>query len=161
MHWILALSLLLLLWLLVASPRLAWLKAGLLSLLLLLLSAWGLVDRLSGDGINAATLYHLRADMDGAGVSDFSGYIAVFIGMVLLSLSPLVLLRVRRFRRPRGGGAVFGAFVVMLLVRMAVSPLYRDGKRLVLRRAYGSLSSARVAVHCCVICCVRFLPFQR
>ena len=101
MHWILALSLLLLLWLLVASPRLAWLKAGLLSLLLLLLSAWGLVDRLSGDGINAATLYHLRADMDGAGVSDFSGYIAVFIGMVLLSLSPLMLLRVRRFRRPR------------------------------------------------------------
>ena len=78
MHWILALSLLLLLWLLVASPRLAWLKAGLLSLLLLLLSAWGLVDRLSGDGINAATLYHLRADMDGAGVSDFSGYCLLY-----------------------------------------------------------------------------------
>ncbi|KER88723.1 phosphoglycerol transferase I [Xanthomonas sp. WHRI 7064] len=130
MHWMLLFSLLLLLWLLVASPRLAWLKAGLLSLLLLLLSAWGLVDRLSGDGINAATLYHLRADMDGAGVSDFSGYIAVFIGMVLLSLSPLVLLRVRRFRRPRGGNAVFGGFVVMLLVSIAVSPLYRDGKRL-------------------------------
>lgn len=71
MHWMLLVSLLLLLWLLVASPRLAWLKAGLLSLFLLLLSAWGLVDRLSGDGINAATLYHLRADMDGAGVSDF------------------------------------------------------------------------------------------
>lgn len=90
----------------------------------------GLVDRLSGDGINAATLYHLRADMDGAGVSDFSGYIAVFVGMLLLSLSPLLLVRVRRFQHPRGGGAVFAGFVGMLLVGIAASPLYRDGKRL-------------------------------
>ncbi|KAB7768613.1 phosphoglycerol transferase I [Xanthomonas maliensis] len=130
MHWILLLSLLVLLWLLLASPRLAWLKAGLLSLLLLLLSAWGLVDRLSGDGINAATLYHLRADMEGAGVSDFSGYIAAFVGMVLLSLSPLLLLRVRHFGRPRDGSAVFVAFLAMWVVGLVASPLYRDGKRL-------------------------------
>ncbi|PAL03885.1 hypothetical protein B8W90_12725, partial [Staphylococcus hominis] len=78
MLWILLLSLLLLTWLLLASGRWAWWKAGLMSLLLLALSAWWLINKLSGDGLNAATLYHLGADMEGAGVSDFKGYIAGF-----------------------------------------------------------------------------------
>jgi hypothetical protein len=100
MPWMLWLCLPLLVYLLLASPRLAWLKAALLSLFLLLLSSWWLIDQLSGDGINAATLYHLRADMEGAGVGDFGSYIAMFAGLVVLSLVPLALLRVRRFRRP-------------------------------------------------------------
>lgn len=129
MHWILTLSLLSLTALLLASRRLVWLKATLLSLLLLLLSAWYLVDRLSGDGVNAATLYHLKADMDGAGVSDFNGYIALFVAMALLSLLPLALARVKRFRRQRAGVGIFAGFVAMLLVAVAVSPLYADGKR--------------------------------
>lgn len=130
MHWILALSLLSLAGLLLASRRLVWVKAALLSLLLLLLSAWYLIDRLSGDGINAATLYHLKADMDGAGVADFNGYIALFVAMALLSLLPLALVRVQRFRRPRAGTGVFAGFMAMLLVAVAVSPLYADGKRI-------------------------------
>jgi hypothetical protein len=72
MPWMLWLCLPLLVYLLLASPRLAWLKAALLSLFLLMLSSWWLIDQLSGDGINAATLYHLRADMEGAGVGDFA-----------------------------------------------------------------------------------------
>src|SRR5690606_40081890 len=63
-------------YLLLAGERLAWLKASLLSCLLLALSAWWLVDRLSGNGIDPATLYHLQAGMQGAGVTDFSGDIA-------------------------------------------------------------------------------------
>src|SRR5690606_1411431 len=76
MPTILLLSLLLLAYLLLAGERLAWLKASLLSCLLLALSAWWLVDRLSGNGIDPATLYHLQAGMQGAGVTDFSGDIA-------------------------------------------------------------------------------------
>ena len=66
----LLLSLLLLAYLLLASDRRRWAKAGLLSLLLLALSTWWLVDRLSGNGIDAATLYHLQAGMQGAGIGD-------------------------------------------------------------------------------------------
>lgn len=130
MPWILALSLLSLFWLLLASPRPAWLKAALLSLLLLALSAWSLVDRLSGDGINAATLYHLRAGIDGAGVADFSGYLAVFAAMALLSLSPLALAKVGRLRWKRFGAAASAGFAAAFVAALLASPLYADGKRI-------------------------------
>uniref|UniRef100_UPI00192A6C24 hypothetical protein n=1 Tax=Escherichia coli TaxID=562 RepID=UPI00192A6C24 len=65
MLWILLLSLLLLCGLFLASDRWVWWKAGAFSLLLRTLSAWWLIDKLSGDGLNAATLYHLGADMEG------------------------------------------------------------------------------------------------
>ncbi|WP_434212446.1 phosphoglycerol transferase I [[Pseudomonas] boreopolis] len=130
MSWILALSLLLLFWLLLASPRPAWIKAGLLSFLLLALSAWSLIDRLSGDGINAATLYHLRSDMEGAGVGDFRGYIAVFLAMALLSLLPLALVKVKRWRWRRFGAAASAGFAMAFVAALVASPLYADGKRL-------------------------------
>jgi len=130
MHWILWLCLPLLFLLLLSTPLLARLKAGLLTLLLLALSAWWLIDRLSGDGINSATLYHLRSDMEGAGVGDFSSYIAAFLALALLSLTPLLLVRVRRFRLPRHGAALSAAFAALLVAAVAGSPLYADAQRL-------------------------------
>jgi len=130
MHWIIWLSLAALFVLLMLSPTLARVKAGLLSLLLLALSSWWLIDKLSGDGINSATLYHLRSDMEGAGVGDFSAYIIGFIGLVIISLTPLLLLRVRRLQRPHHGVAVFGSFAALLLTTLLLSPLYTDGKRI-------------------------------
>ncbi len=130
MPWMLWLCLPLLVYLLLASPRLAWLKAALLSLFLLLLSSWWLIDQLSGDGINAATLYHLRADMEGAGVGDFRSYIAMFAGLVMLSLVPLALVRVRRFRLPGNGMAIFAGFAALLVTSTLLSPLYPDARRL-------------------------------
>lgn len=130
MHWIIWLFLAALAFLLLLSPTLARLKAGLLSLLLLALSGWWLIDRLSGDGINSATLYHLRSDMEGAGVGDFSAYIIGFIGLVLLSLSPLLLLRVRRLHLPRNGAPVFAGFCALLLATLLASPLYGDARRI-------------------------------
>ncbi|WMJ70805.1 phosphoglycerol transferase I [Stenotrophomonas sp. 24(2023)] len=130
MLWILLLSLLLLAWLLLASERFIWAKASLFSLLLLALSAWWLIDQLSGDGLNAATLYHLGADMEGAGVADFKRVIAGFIVLALVSLLPLFATRVRRWRRPGHGTAWFAAFACTWLVAITVSPLARDGQRL-------------------------------
>ncbi len=130
MPWMLWLCLPLLVFLLLASPRLAWLKAALLSLFLLMLSSWWLIDQLSGDGINAATLYHLRADMEGAGVGDFRSYIAMFAGLVVLSLVPLALVRVRRFRLPGNGMAIFTGFSALLVTSALLSPLYPDARRL-------------------------------
>jgi len=130
MHWIIWLYLAALVVLLMLSPKLARLKAGLLSLLLLSLSAWWLIDKLSGDGINSATLYHLRSDMEGAGVGDFGAYIIGFIGLLLASLTPLLLLRVRRLHLPRHGTAVFAGFGVALLATLLASPIYSDARRL-------------------------------
>jgi len=130
MLWILLLSLLLLTWLLLASGRWAWWKAGLMSLLLFALSAWWLINKLSGDGLNAATLYHLRADMEGAGVSDFKGYIAGFIALALLSLLPLLAPRIKRWHRTAHGRGVFAGFLTVWVLAIGVSPLYRDGQRL-------------------------------
>jgi len=130
MHWIIWLSLAALFVLLMLSPTLARLKAGLLSLLLLAMSGWWLIDQLSGDGINSATLYHLRSDMEGAGVGDFSAYIIGFIALLLLSLTPLLLLRVRRLQLPRHGLPVFAGFAALLLTTVLFSPLYTDAKRI-------------------------------
>lgn len=130
MLWILLLSLLLLVGLFFASGRWVWWKAGLLSLLLVMLSAWWLINKLSGDGLNAATLYHLGADMEGAGIADFKGYIAGFVVLLLLSLLPLALTGVRRWHRIAHGRAAFGGFVAVWLLAVVVSPLYSDGQRL-------------------------------
>lgn len=130
MLWILLLSLLLLTGLFLASDKWMWWKASLMSLLLLALSAWWLINKLSGDGLNAATLYHLGADMEGAGIADFKGYIAGFIVLAVVSLLPLAVARVRRTPASVHGRQVFGGFVLMWLVAIAVSPLYRDGQRL-------------------------------
>ena len=130
MLWILLLSLLLLAWLFLASDKWVWWKASLMSLLLLTLSAWWLINKLSGDGLNAATLYHLGADMEGAGIADFKHYIAGFIALALLSLSPLLLARFRRRDRRAHGKAVFAGFMAMWFVAIVVSPLYSDGQRL-------------------------------
>jgi phosphoglycerol transferase len=130
MHWIIWLYLAALVVLLLLSPTWVRLKAGLLSVLLLALSSWWLIDRLSGDGINSATLYHLRSDMEGAGVGDFGAYIVGFIALVVLSLSPLLLMRIKRFQLAKGGAAVFAGFIALVITTAASSPLYNDARRI-------------------------------
>lgn len=133
---IVLLSLLLLLgYLLVAGERLAWTKAALVSLLLAGLSAWWLVDRLSGNGIDAATLYHLQAGMQGAGVAEFGAELWMFGGLLLLSLSPLLLAgplrgRLHRLRGRHPDGAVAAGFAVVFVAAVLASPLYADARRL-------------------------------
>lgn len=130
MEWFLFPALALLVALVVVSGKAARLKAAALSLLLLALSAWWLIDRLSGDGVNAATLYHLQADMEGAGVGDFKGAIAVFLALAVLSLSALLLPRVRWFRMQANGGVVLAVFGAALLATAVASPLGGDALRL-------------------------------
>lgn len=135
MTLILPLSLSLLVYLLLASRRWSWLKAGLLSALLLALSVWWLVDRMSGNGIDPATLYHLQAGMQGAGVGDFSADIARFLGLALLSLLPLALVpmlrgRLQRFRHRHHAPAVSAGFAAAFAVAVLASPLHSDLQRL-------------------------------
>ncbi len=124
--------LLLLLALLLQSRRWAWTKAALLSGLLLALSAWWLVDQLSGDGFNAATVYHLYSGLEGAGIGDFTRPILGFAVLALLSLLPLLLVRLRRARRVRGGrgNAAFAGFLATFALAVLSSPLADDAQRL-------------------------------
>ncbi|GAB2504557.1 phosphoglycerol transferase I [Pseudoxanthomonas sangjuensis] len=132
MHPLLPLALVALLCLLAASRKWIWTKAALLALLLLALSAWWLVDRLSGDGINAATLYHLRAGVDGAGISDFSDQIAAFLALAAVSL--VVPLGLAWLSPARGGGRrgalALAGFVALFALTVRFSPLYTDGQRI-------------------------------
>lgn len=130
MHWTLFPVLALLVALVVVSGKAVRWKAATLSLLMLALSSWWLIDRLSGDGFNAAALYHMHADLEGAGISEFSGLIATFLGLVVLSLCALLLPRVRRFRDVAHGGGALAAFACVLLVAVAISPLPSDALRL-------------------------------
>lgn len=134
MPTILPLSLLAMAYLLAASDRHVWLRACLLSGVLLSLSAWWLVDRLSGNGIDAATLYHLQAGMQGAGVADFSGDIGYFLGLALLSLLPLAVAfsrgRLQGFARRHPAPIVSVGFVGAFLAAVVASPLYADLQRL-------------------------------
>ncbi|ADV26441.1 Phosphatidylglycerol--membrane-oligosaccharide glycerophosphotransferase [Pseudoxanthomonas suwonensis 11-1] len=119
--------------LLLASPHRARTKAALLGCVLALLSLWWMVDRLSGDGLDAATLYHLYSGIEGAGVADFSGLLAATL--VLLALSLLVpLFLARRLRRQppplRPRPAVFPGFLAAIVVAVVASPLAHDGWRL-------------------------------
>jgi len=140
---ILLLCLLLLFWLLMVSATARWWKASLLSLLLVALSSWWLIDQLSGDGLNAATLYHLGADMEGAGVSEFKRVIALYVALLVLSLLPFVLARVRCLRRPGHGQRWFVGFAGLWLLAAGMSPLYTDGQRLY--RQLAPVDPSRVA----------------
>jgi len=130
MLWILLASLFILAGLLLASGRWAWWKAGLLTVLLLALSTWWLVDQLSGDGLNAATLYHLGADMEGAGVSEFKYVIAGYVVLLLVSLLPLALVRIVRGQRVGIGKPVLAGFAALWIAAVMISPLRTDAQRL-------------------------------
>lgn len=116
--------------LLLVSATGVWWKAGLLSVLLAALATWWAIDQLSGDGLNAATLYHLGADMEGAGVADFKRVIAGYVALLLVSLLPLALARQRRWRRTGHGRSWFLGFAALWIVTVLVSPLFADGQRL-------------------------------
>ncbi|TMN19648.1 phosphoglycerol transferase I [Pseudoxanthomonas sp. X-1] len=128
--FVLTLALLAMACLLLMSGRGRVWKACVLSLLGVLLSTWWFIDRLSGDGLNAATLYHLRAGMEGAGVSDFAGDIAAYVALLLAALLPLGLARVRRWRLRGHARATSAAFVAAAAIAITASPLPRDGLRL-------------------------------
>ncbi|WP_066098427.1 phosphoglycerol transferase I [Xanthomonas massiliensis] len=130
MNWILVVALLALLGLTLASRRWIWPKAAALSLLLVALNSWWLLDRLSGDGLNAATLYHLSADMEGTGLADFRGVIAAYVALLAASLLPLLAPLLRRRLPPGRGAPVAAGFALSLLAAIGCSPLYGDGKRL-------------------------------
>lgn len=141
--WLLGACLLLLLALLLASPGRARAQAAALSTLLLALSLWWFVDQLSGDGFNAATIYHLSSGIQGAGTGDFARPILGLVVLLLLSLLPLLRMRLSRPPPSRHGGGAAAAFLVVFAVAVLGSPLAGDTLRLY--HASRPVDPARVA----------------
>lgn len=128
--WLLGICLALLLVLLFASPGRARAQAALLSVLLLALSLWWFIDQLSGDGVNAATIYHLSSGIEGAGVADFIRPILGLVALLLLSLLPLLRMRLDRPPLRCHGGSVVAAFLVVFAIAALGSPVAGDTLRL-------------------------------
>jgi len=106
-----------------------WVKSLAIALFGLASCIWWFIDQLSGNGIDYAVVYHLRAGMHGAGIGDLKGKLALFgagaLLVVALSLAPLITRR----RSSRGVGLSL-AFVATLLLGWATSPITRDLTRL-------------------------------
>jgi len=128
--WLLGTCLVLLIALLLASPGRARTHATLLSALLLALSLWWFVDQLSGDGFNAATVYHLASGVEGAGIGDFTRPILGLVALSLLSLLPLLRMRLHRSPQLRHGGKASAGFAAVFAVAVLSSPLASDALRL-------------------------------
>lgn len=99
------------------------LKLCLVALSGMLMSIWIFIDSLSGNGIDHAVLYHLRAGMKGAGAADFSKPIAALV-IALLGCTALAFLP-NLTRRPiwRYAGT---AFLIVLLPSWLLNPFTRD-----------------------------------
>lgn len=128
--WLLGACLVLLVILLSVSPGRARTQSLLLSTLLLALSLWWFIDQLSGDGFNAATLYHLASGIEGAGTADFIRPILGLAALSLASLLPLLRMRMRGPVRLQRGRAAGIAFAALFAVVLAGSPLADDARRL-------------------------------
>nr|WP_279432849.1 phosphoglycerol transferase I [Luteimonas arsenica] len=128
--WLLAACLLLLMVLLLASPGRARPQAALLSALLLALSLWWFVDQLSGDGINAATIYHLASGVEGAGIGDFARPILGLVALLLLSLLPLLRMRLAQPPLRWRGRSTIAVFATVFAIAALGNPLANDTLRL-------------------------------
>jgi len=118
MAWVAALATLA-----VHSTRFRRLNLVLIASLAALLSLWIFVDALSGNGIDYAVIYHLRAGMQGAGVGDFSSSIFIIVVVLLCCLALPLLPRVQRFATWRFAGP---AFAVIFLSSTVLNPLTGD-----------------------------------
>ncbi|MGY0650584.1 phosphoglycerol transferase I [Luteimonas sp. A537] len=128
--WVPGTCVALMLALLLIAPGRARMQAALLSSFLLALSLWWFVDQLSGNGFNAATVYHLSSGMDGAGIGDFKRPIAGLIALSLLSLMPLMRLRLCRPPQRRHHVWVSAGFLTAFTMAVLGSPLASDAMRL-------------------------------
>lgn len=127
--WLLAVCLAVLAVLLLGAPGRARLQAMLSSGLLLALSVWWFIDQLSGDGFNAATVYHLSSGIEGAGAGDFLRPILGLVALSLLSLAPLLRMRLRQPPQRLAGAAIGPAFLLVFVVALAGSPMASDALR--------------------------------
>lgn len=118
MAWVVALTTLA-----VHSVRFRRLNLVLVAAFTALLSLWIFVDALSGNGIDYAVIYHLRAGMRGAGVGDFSSAMTLVIVALLGCVALPLLPGLQRFATWRFAGR---AFAVILISSTALNPLTVD-----------------------------------
>ena len=99
---------------------------------LLLLVGYVAIDRLTGSGIDASVIYHLRTGLDGAGIADFRG-VALGTGVAALAVLAAGVL-VYRISRARGSvrlGPVRQALGLVLLAgTLWLNPAVSDLARL-------------------------------
>ncbi|WP_374644818.1 sulfatase-like hydrolase/transferase [Tabrizicola sp.] len=117
--------------------------AGVLACLLLSV-AWLVADRLTGSGIDASVVYHLRTGLAAAGFGAFYGLIAAAVAAVAgcLLAAGLVWWLVRTPAAPRFGHARGLAGTALLAAALWLHPAVGDLVRLEESARHGAMASA-------------------
>lgn len=115
-----------------ASRGAAALAAAAILAGLFLSLAYAVIDRLTGSGINASVVYHLRAGFEGAGLGSFAGLAAGAAAAALACLAVAAgAYRLIRSDRPLPNAlARIAAGIVLLAGAVAVNPATGDLARL-------------------------------
>lgn len=119
-------------WRTLVSRAVAGLAAGAVLSGLLLSVAYGVIDRLTGSGIDASVVYHLKAGLEGAALASFYGLAAGAAAAVIacLAAAALIYRLVRTQTRTPFGGVRVGAGIMLLLAAFAINPATGDLARL-------------------------------
>jgi len=125
-HLLLAASVILLLAINAWSNQLVFTKSALTFSALAVLATWWFINRLSGNGLNYATLYHLQTGLRGAGFADFSreiiALLAFYVGAFLIAGT--VAMCAKRLVRPQRANTI--PYFLALAVFIAANPLTLD-----------------------------------
>ncbi|GAB5414875.1 MAG: phosphatidylglycerol--membrane-oligosaccharide glycerophosphotransferase [Congregibacter sp.] len=105
--------------LLIAKPGPLWsaVVAGLLTLCFTLLGiTWLIADQFTGEGFNAAVLYHLRVGLGGGGTLEYLGLLLTTIALIAVAV--FVSFRIFRLLARHSGGARRSAFALIVLMAL-------------------------------------------
>lgn len=112
--------------LLFSSKKFFLTKSILISTILVITSTWHFVNSVSGNGIDYATLYHLKSGLGGAGISGFTNVIIVLVACYTASFLPTLLsARLKKYAL-EGHWLVFPAFIIIFFACLTATQAFRD-----------------------------------
>lgn len=112
------------------DARMGRLKFFLTTVALLTLATWAFVDSLSGQGLNAATIYHIKTGLAGAGIADFYVQISKYVAEIILIVVVAAGCSLAARKIGRTSRVAVSLYFVAVCAVATFNPLTRDFIRL-------------------------------